>query len=147
MFNQVVTSFPNIDFKSSSIFAWRPSLLAIEYDEEKIGTSRGLLLLLHEIGHHLSGHDKTGSDRELLKQEVQAWAEAKLLAAKFGLPFDEEVREECLETYRDWLYHRSLCPTCDHQGLEMERLYHCINCNEKWQTTTSLHCQIRRIKK
>jgi len=147
MFNQIVASFPDIEFRSSGIFAWRPHLQAIEYDEEKIATSRGLLLLLHEVGHHMSGHDRTSSDRELLKQEVQAWTKAKLLATKIGLPFDDSVREDCLETYRDWLYQRSLCPTCNHQGLEVEKLYHCINCNEKWQTPTSLHCQIRRIIK
>jgi hypothetical protein len=59
MFNQIVASFPDIEFRSSGIFAWRPHLQAIEYDEEKIATSRGLLLLLHEVGHHMSGHDRT----------------------------------------------------------------------------------------
>ncbi len=61
--------------------------------------------------------------------EVDAWEKGRELASKYGVEFNEEVMQEELDSYRDWLHKKSRCPKC---GLtrfqDTNGIYHCPRC-------------------
>jgi hypothetical protein len=125
LLESIKKDFPEIVFKSGRKFLFRPPRTIVlgppEADE--------LLILLHELGHALSGHSSFDMDVERLKMEREAWDKARELADKYGVDFDEAVAERELDTYRDWLDHKSRCPRC---GLVCYQTkdgnYHCPRC-------------------
>lgn len=101
---------------------------------------------LHEIGHALLEHQTFRSDFELLELEMDAWEKAKTLAQTLDILIDEEHIQDCLDSYRDWLHQRSLCPTCELSGVESEEMYRCINCDSTWSVTKARICRPYRLK-
>ena len=87
------------------------------------------LLLLHEMGHAISGHKTFRTDVERLKMEVQAWEKAQELAKEYGVEFDEEMVQDELDTYRNWLHQKSRCPKCGLTRFQTpDSKYHCPRC-------------------
>ena len=68
-------------------------------------------------------------DVERLKMEVAAWEKAKELAKHYGVDVDEDVIQEELDTYRDWLHKKSRCPGCGLTRFQTtDGEYHCPRC-------------------
>ncbi len=142
------TAYPHLEFASGKQFSWSPETHEIIY---KIGTDdqRDRWSLLHETGHALLGHTAYQADYSLLRLEVAAWEKARELAAQFAVVLDEDHVQDCLDTYRDWLYKRSICPSCASKCLQQDDYahYRCYNCHAVWRVTPSRFCRSYRSSK
>ena len=117
---------PNLKFVAGKKFAFRPPRTVVF---EK-GAKNFDLLLLHEVGHALSGHKTFEMNIERLKMEVEAWEKARELADTYAVPFDEDVAEGELDTYRNWVHQKSRCPKCGLTRFETrEGEYRCPQCD------------------
>jgi hypothetical protein len=130
--------FPKLRFTAGKQFSWSPETDEIFY---KAGTSgkKANWSLLHETGHALLGHQSYQGDFELLQMEIAAWEQAKRLAKDAGITIDEDHIQDCLDTYRDWLYKRSICPECSTKCLQQDdsSQYRCFNCHATWQVSAN----------
>lgn len=142
------TSYPNIKFKMSESFYWSPDKNVIFYKDAE-NEIESIWALLHELGHALLGHINYGGDYSLLRKEAEAWEEAKKLAKKFSIKINEDHIQDCLDTYRDWIYKRSICPKCSTKCLQKNDFKHyiCHNCHMQWKVTSSRFCRAYRISK
>lgn len=135
--------FPRIQIVAGDTFYWSSHTHEIFYEPEGQPLS-----LLHELGHALLNHQTFNTDIELINKEVAAWEKARGLAHLYGLPFDSAIVESSLDTYRDWLYSRSTCPTCKRHGVQQaQRRYSCLNCGNTWKVSTSVLCRVYRQHK
>lgn len=143
---QLAADFPQFQFRLSDTFKWSPDSHTISHPDIKDVESQWLLA--HELAHGLLGHADYRFDIDLLKQESEAWNYAvKKLSRYYLAPASETYIEDCLETYRNWLYKRSLCPTCQSTGLQIKtNTYNCINCRCLWQVNDARQCGLKRIK-
>jgi hypothetical protein len=128
--------FPQLRFSAGKQFSWSPEKGEVIYKTGAAGDA-ATWSLLHETGHALLGHQSYGSDVELLQLEVDAWERAKQLATSFSLQIDENHIQDCLDTYRDWLYKRSICPSCGTRSIQQDNLacYRCYNCHDTWRVS------------
>lgn len=148
LIKQLQKDFPSLDFKEARTFAWSPKNRAILYIKEVANDKVARWSLLHEVGHAQLDHDSYNSDLELLLLEVEAWEKAKILAKKYAMYIDDEHIQNCLDTYRDWLYQRSTCPTCTATSLQTDKYtYRCINCETSWKVSGSRLCRPYRMSK
>ena len=94
------------------------------------------LEILHELGHALLKNANYSSDIELVRIESEAWQKAKELCQKYDVDWNEDVAEDHIDTYRDWLHTISLCRNCQLTGFQDSAgIYHCSFCNASWQNT------------
>ena len=98
------------------VFCWNHTACAITYDAS---AQYAEAQLLHEFGHALLNHRQYLRDIELLAMERAAWDKAIILAHEFNIQIHEDYIEETLDTYRDWLHARSLCPRCAATGVRV----------------------------
>ncbi|MES2970958.1 MAG: hypothetical protein V4702_01390 [Patescibacteria group bacterium] len=113
----------------------------------RLQTDEGCWALVHEVAHALLDHQSYQTDAGLLKLEVEAWEKARDLGTKLDLSIDEEHIQECLNTYRDWLYARSTCPTCMLNSLQIdETTYQCLNCSTRWSVSGARFCRPYRMQ-
>lgn len=140
--------FPQLTFREASIFCWSPETHEIRYARTK-DEQRAVWSLLHETSHALLNHSSYKADFELLRLEVMAWERAKKLGTELGIYIDEDHVQDCLDSYRDWLYARSICPKCGNKSLQQADLkhYRCFNCHEAWQVSPSRFCRAYRATK
>ena len=100
---------------------------------------------LHEASHALLKHQFYSSDIELLSMERAAWDKARDIGSLLGVTITDEVIEASLDTYRDWLHARSLCPHCDATGIQIEANgYSCLACYHRWKVNEARACALRR---
>lgn len=146
MIDSLAQIFPIIDFCPGDNFCWSPQLKRITYVIDQLEED-GRWALLHETGHALLNHQSYTTDYELLRMEVAAWERAKDIANQLELSIDEDHIQECLDSYRDWLYKRSICPNCDTKTIQndLANNYTCFNCHSNWQVTPSRFCRSYRI--
>lgn len=144
-FRQIVRQFPAYTFKPGE-FKWSPTSQTIFYKPPR--TLEDLWSLLHELAHAELGHTTFGLDIELIQYEGEAWnCAAQLLAPRFGLDIDPNYIEDHLDTYRGWLFKRSLCPNCTQTGIQTTKnTYSCINCRCLWRTNEARTCALRRTR-
>lgn len=136
----------SLSFRKGELASWSPHRQQISYSLTDDET--GAWSLLHEVGHALLGHQSYQSDMELLKKEVEAWEKARELAEAYSLTISNEHIQDCLDTYRDWIYKRSTCPACQNHGLQQNKdLYSCVNCQNSWMVTSARFCRPYRLKK
>lgn len=136
-----------ITFTSGEAFRWSPSEQTVYYSQKELRHSYGQWTLLHELGHSILGHTTYNSDIELIKMEAEAWEKAKQLSAKYDVTISEDHIQDCLDTYRDWLYQRSLCPSCTTTGPQLDsRTYTCSNCEQTWHVSNARFCRPYRKK-
>ncbi len=140
--------YPGLRFKAGKQFCWSPETGEVFY-KTNATSQQAAWSLLHETGHALLGHTSYRADFELLRMEIDAWQKARELAASFELTIDEDHIEDCLDTYRDWLYKRSICPKCTTKCLQQGDFVHyrCFNCSTTWRVTTSRFCRAYRSTK
>ena len=79
--------------------------------------------------------------------EREAWNVAIELAPTYGLNIDNDVVERALDTYRDWLHQRSLCPKCGQTGIQNIKTlsYSCPNCQRAWRATAGKNTRLKRL--
>jgi len=127
---------PGLVFTIGEAHCWSPKRNEIFYASKD--NQVNIAGLLHEIGHARLGHEGFASDLELLQKEVDAWQEALRLAKNYSLEIDQRHIEDCLDTYRDWIFHRSRCPECLASGFQrQDKRYICLNCSATWKVTNS----------
>lgn len=92
--------------------------------------------LLHELGHYLIKRTSYTSDIELVRIESEAWAKAEDLCKTYGVKWDDDLAQDRLDTYRNWLHVVSLCINCQLAGYQDETgIYHCPLCGKKWPSS------------
>jgi hypothetical protein len=144
LLHRVKQDYQSFNFTAGTAFSWSPSKQTITYkttDNEIAAWS-----LLHELAHALLDHRSYETDFELLLLEVAAWEKAKELANNYAIQIDEDHVQDCIDTYRDWLYQRSTCPTCTNTSLQQDAVtYRCFNCGGSWTVTASRFCRPYRL--
>lgn len=141
LLNSLKQDFPSISFHQSGQFHWSPETKTITYTDTNNAAS-----LLHEVAHAALGHDNYEYDIELLKMEREAWSyTTSHLAVQYDVVVDEDTVEEMLDTYRDWLHNRSLCPHCEATGIQQSTyVYMCLACSHQWRVNEARTCALRR---
>ena len=143
---EVSSSYPELKIQSGDSFYWSPESKLIVYNKQMVNKDIGLWAFFHEVAHAKLNHNSYSSDLGLLKLEVEAWDEAKKIAIEYGLKIDEDHIQDCLDTYRDWLYRRSTCPTCEIVCLQITPTsYRCHNCSTVWSVSASRFCRPYRM--
>lgn len=140
--------YPELQFVADKQFYWSPETREIFYRSSAEG-AKAEWSLLHETGHALLDHTSYKADFELLRLEVAAWDKARELAGDLGIEIDENHIQDCLDTYRDWLHKRSICPRCNATCLQQDdhAHYRCFNCHAVWQVSASRFCRAYRRTK
>ena len=125
LINRIKTDYPNFAFKTGRKFAFRyPKTITIGPPEPFDS-----LLLLHEISHALLGHRDYSRDIDRIKMESEAWEKARSLADHYGVEIDEDLIQDELDTYREWLHQKSRCPRCGLTRFQTpDSKYHCPRC-------------------
>jgi hypothetical protein len=136
--------FPAFKFRSADEFRWSPEEMTIYYDEHSSDTAT----LLHELSHAVLAHTDYQKDIRLLELERDAWEYAhSTLAPIYGIVIEEEVMQDSLDTYRDWLHARSTCPECGATGIQTKQSsYKCLACTTSWRVNDARFCALRRYK-
>ena len=135
---KIKSKYPKLTFTPSDSFYWSPVTKEIFYDQDS-NDMISKWSLLHEVGHALLGHSEYKADIMLIKLEIEAWQKALEVAGQFQITIDKNHIEDCLDTYRDWLYRRSICPKCSNKSFQQSdfRHYRCFNCHMRWQVSSS----------
>ncbi len=146
--NKLSSLYPDLQFSAGKQFCWSPETSEIFYIEG-LNDDHAMWSILHETGHALLEHAGYQADVELLRLEVDAWKKAHELADSLGLEIDENHVQDCLDTYRDWLYKRSICPSCHTKCLQQDdhTHYRCFNCHTIWRVSSSRFCRSYRTTK
>lgn len=132
--------YPTLTFQPGENFCWSPKDQVVYYTPDT--SHADTWTLLHEASHGILQHTTFKSDFELLRLEIAAWELARKLAAKHNIIIDDDHIEDCLDTYRDWLHKRSLCPVCAVKSLQInERTYGCVNCSTTWRVSNNRLCR------
>lgn len=142
LIKQLKKNYPTLDFVSGPNFNWSLSGNKVTYVRQA-NDKASKWALIHEVAHAILGHRGFTSDFSLLRQEVEAWAKAGKLATKYSLTIDPDYIEECLDTYRNWLYARSTCPRCLNACLQTNESleYLCHNCGNSWRVSRARFCR------
>ncbi|MFI5270809.1 MAG: hypothetical protein ACHQT9_02070 [Candidatus Saccharimonadales bacterium] len=148
LITELKKEYPDLKFTASKQFYWSPESEDIFYKSNAKGIEAAWSLL-HETGHALLKHKSYKTDFELIRLEVAAWEKAKQLATQFDVQIDENHIQDCLDTYRDWLYKRSICPNCTTKSMQQGDFVHyrCFNCHTSWRVTASRFCRAYRRHK
>jgi hypothetical protein len=143
-FSKILSDNSAIAFERGSTFCWSSSKGVITH--KPIKTKQNLWQLLHELAHAKLKHYDYASDVGLIRMEAEAWNHARhKLAPKYSVVIDYGFIEDSLDTYRQWLHERSLCPQCKQTGIQKnENTYNCFNCRCLWQVNESRLCGLRR---
>lgn len=144
-FAAIRNAFTSYAFEPSETFAWSPEQNTIFYPREQSLSKQFFYSLLHEIGHAELSHTLFTSDVDLLRIEREAWNKAEQLSSQFGIELSDEHIEKCMDTYRDWLYARSMCPHCHQCGIQSAKTtYYCPFCTHTWKVSESRLCRVVR---
>lgn len=131
---------------ASDKFYWSPQTRAVHFNQAAIHTLHGQWALLHELAHAQLKHTTYTYDITLLQLETAAWEQAKSTGKRLGIMIDEDHVQDCLDTYREWLYARSTCPSCQSSGLQLNKTtYSCFTCQTVWNVSPSRFCRAYRM--
>lgn len=137
--------YPEFKFEEASIASWSPQLKQVSYSRSV--DQEGIWSLLHELGHAIHNHQNYTSDINLVRMESDAWEKALEISNAYDIAIDNEHLQECMDTYRDWLYKRSTCPYCKAHGLQRSKaIYCCLNCQATWKVSDARFCRCYRLK-
>ena len=140
---------PMVCFYPGTDFYWSPDEQRIYYGHSGLNNPESHWALLHEAGHALLNHCSYQTDYELVRMEIAAWNKAKELAHQLDIEIFEQHIQDCIDSYRDWLYKRSICPNCNNKALQQDTVntYACFNCHTQWHVSQSRFCRAYRILK
>lgn len=141
----LMSDYPTIQFVAHHECKWSPRLQTVYYDPLDPFVSERVL---HEVAHSILGHREYQRGIDLLAIERDAWHYAKTkLGPKYTIPISDSLIQDDLDTYREWLHARSLCPGCSSTGIETaKQTYHCPVCSERWTANTAITRQLKRKK-
>lgn len=145
---KLLARYPDLKFVPAQQFVWSPETGEILYSTSAAERPEAAWSLLHETGHALLGHKSYKADFELIRLEAEAWQKAQELGRDFAIEIDQDHIQDCLDTYRDWLYKRSICPVCTTKCLQQDDFVHykCFNCHAVWRVSASRFCRAYRSK-
>lgn len=139
---QINLDHPDIIIKPGQQSLWSPSDNTIFYEPKDKNRS---ISLLHELAHALLRHNDYDQDIQLLVMERKAWEYTKKIAPKYRIKISEEIIQENLDSYRQWLHDRSTCPKCHNNGNQInQKTYKCPACSNKWQVNEARSCSLKR---
>lgn len=139
--NQLSKRYPQLEFIEGENFAYSPPHKVVYAP----GSPDDSYILLHEIGHYSLERSDYSSDIELVTIESAAWQEAMIIASTLGITIPDEIIQHSLDSYREWMHRRSLCPSCKSTGIETSRsMFHCLACTNEWRANEARSCQLRR---
>lgn len=140
---QLKKEFPQFSFKDAASFRWSPQQQAIFVDSN---APNGDAFILHELSHAILNHKDYKHDIDLVKLERDAWNYAyETLAPRYQVEISEDIMQDNLDTYRDWLHARSTCPSCNATGLQVKHgQYKCVACGHHWNVNEARLCALRR---
>lgn len=142
LIHKLKTDYPSFTFSESEDFSWSAHQQTVSYNPH---LPHAPLLLLHEVSHALLDHHEYRRDIELISMEVAAWEKAQKLASMYGIQPNEDVTQDHLDTYRDWLHSRSTCPDCKATGYQTASVqYQCPACTHRWKVNEARVCALRR---
>ena len=137
------SAYPQFSFLPADQARWDPATLTVYYEV----SDSSLAELFHELAHGLLGHATYRRDIELIGIERDAWEHALQLASTYNVQIDQETIEDALDSYREWLHARSLCPTCSATGIQASQsTYTCLVCQSTWRVNEAKTCALRRYK-
>ncbi|HEY1835346.1 MAG TPA: hypothetical protein VGG13_00820 [Candidatus Saccharimonadales bacterium] len=141
LLKQLSRDYPAIQFVAAQSFYWSPATRQVFYNSKT--SANDTWSIVHELAHALLGHTAYSQDIELLQLEVAAWKKAEEIGKRYGIEIDSEHIEDCLDSYRDWLYKRSICPSCGTKSIQQDEVpqYQCFNCHDTWCVTPSRFCR------
>lgn len=132
--------FSQFSFAPGDQCSWSPSEMTVYYTDTASAAQ-----LFHELAHGVLGHTNYSKDIELVRMEREAWDEAVKIAQTYTTPIDEEEVESHMDTYREWMHARSLCPVCEASGIQSgPRLYRCVECEATWRVNDARTCGLKR---
>jgi len=144
LIHKLKTEHSTITFLESEHFSWSPVTRTVHYNPAKPHASE---LLLHELSHALLDHTEYSRDIQLVAMETAAWQKAKELAESYSIRLSEDVAEDHLDTYRDWMHARSTCPECTANGYQTSANgYTCPACTHEWRVNEARVCGLKRYK-
>lgn len=142
LIHKLIADFPTVHFVEADTFLWSPKERTVSYDPSH---PHGVALVLHELSHGLLEHTTYDRDVQLLTIEAAAWDQAKELAQRYDIALSEDVIQDHLDTYRDWMHARSTCPNCTAVGYQVtSRTYACPACTHSWKVNEAKLCGLRR---
>lgn len=147
LLKQIGSNHPHISLVEGDHFYWSPKNQQIMYATDP-NYDNPEVTLLHELSHALLEHKTFLTDFQLLLMEAEAWEKAVEIGKTYGVTISEDHIQDCLDTYRDWLYMRSMCPSCGTNSVQdSSRTYQCFNCSTSWDVSSSRLCRpYRRTK-
>lgn len=144
LIHKLKNDYPSFVFFETDQFSWSPITNTVSYSSDIAHASE---LLLHELSHGMLGHSAYERDVQLLAIEATAWEHAKELAQKYNVRLGEDVIQDHLDTYRDWMHARSTCPECTATGYQTGiSTYNCPACSHKWRVNEARVCGLKRYK-
>lgn len=140
--SRLAADYPDMSFVAGERFHWQPDKRTVVYSEDSNDTAS----LLHEVAHGLLDHHDFTRDITLIEMERDAWEyAATTLAPQYQLNITPDVIQESLDTYRDWLHARSICPLCHATGVQIQRQrYRCLACKSEWTVNDARQHALRR---
>ena len=127
--NKIIGDFPEFNFRLNKNFSFRPPKTIFYNNHYDCTDTDFKLLVLHEVSHALLKHRDFRLDVERVKMENEAWEKARELAIKYCVRINEDLIQEKLDSYRDWLYSKSKCKKCGLTRYQtLDRKYHCPKC-------------------
>lgn len=138
-------SLAHLTVTPGEVFSWNYTACAIKYSENM---PHAKAYLLHEFGHALLHHTTYTHDVDLIRMERAAWDKALQLAKNYHITISNDTIEKSIDTYRDWLHSRSLCPQCSSTGIQLAPFsYACLACHSHWCVNEARTCALRRYVK
>lgn len=143
LINHLKNNYPSINFIEADDFKWSAKKQTVYFN---FTLPHAEIFCLHEVSHALLGHETYTRDIDLLKMERDAWDYARQkLATKYKVKINEDIVQDNLDTYRDWLHARSSCPNCKATGIQTKILsYRCIACRQTWRVNEARICSLKR---
>lgn len=145
LLRSLITEFPEVSFQPGRYFKWSADKKILFYN---LSLQNAAALMLHELSHVLLGHENFELDIELINKESVAWQYAqKQLAPRYNVTITDEIIEDAMDSYREWLHKRSLCPDCQTSSFQTKTgTYRCIACQCQWRANDARERHLRRYK-
>lgn len=142
LIHKLSTDHPGFIFFETEQFSWSPATRTVNY---ALKAPNAPELLLHELSHGLLEHNEYQRDIQLLAIEAAAWEKARTLAAQYDVKLAENLVQDHLDTYREWMHARSTCPECTSTGYQTGASeYSCPACTHKWRVNEARICGLKR---
>lgn len=168
----ITTKYPDVRYKSGTQYYWSPEDKTVFYkarDTSQEGIWSLLHETGHALLHHtnyysdfelvkmeVAAWEKAKELSEIISRNTEnekrktgvlqkdnAASPVPIPYSLFTIPPPSEDHiQDCLDSYRDWLHKRSLCPDCRLSSIQInERTYACIFCHKQWHVTAERFCR------